>query len=147
MMHVLGRREFVGGLSAALLALPAGAQADVAHVVIDYENDGRPIASDFTGLSYESAILSPGTYFTPDNSTLIALLRALGAGVLRIGGNTSERTVWASGRTAGPESIPITPDAIDRLAATLRVVGWKLIYGLNLARGTPHEAALSRRAH
>src|SRR5262249_15422143 len=79
-------------------------------------------------------------YFAPENATLIALLHAFGAGVLRIGGNTSERTVWASGRTAGPESIPVTPDAIDRLAATLRALGWKLIYGLNPPRGTPEAA-------
>jgi len=142
MTRALGRREFVGGLSAALLAAPSvRAQTGVAQIIVDYENDGRPIAPDFIGLSYESAILSPATYFAPENATLIALLHAFGAGVLRIGGNTSERTVWASGRTAGPESIPVTPDAIDRLAATLRALGWKLIYGLNLARGTPEAAA------
>ena len=141
MSRALGRREFVGGLSAALLASPAWAQADVAYVIVDYENGGRPIAPDFIGLSYESAILSPGTYFTPDNSTLIALLRALGEGVLRIGGNTSERTVWGPGGAAAPDAVIITPAAIDSLAASLRALGWKLIYGLNLARGTPEAAA------
>jgi hypothetical protein len=30
------------------------------------------------------------------------------------------------------------------LAAALRVLGWKLIYGLNLARGAPAEAADGR---
>jgi hypothetical protein len=35
----------------------------------------------------------------------------------------------------------IAPANIDRLAAALRVLGWKLIYGLNLARGSPAEAA------
>jgi hypothetical protein len=138
----LGRREFIGGLSAALLAPAARAQADVARVSVDDENGGHPIAPDFIGLSYESAILDPGTYFAPDNATLLALLRALGgAGVLRIGGNTSERTVWAPAGAAAPDSIVITPAAIDRLAATLRALGWKLIYGLNLARGTPEAAA------
>ena len=140
----LGRREFIGALSGALFAAGPSvrAQTGTVLVTIDYENAGRPVAPGFIGLSYESAILSPGTYFAPENATLIALLRALGsAGVLRIGGNTSEHTVWALGRTAGPESIPITPDAIDRLAATLRALGWKLIYGLNLARGTPEAAA------
>jgi hypothetical protein len=139
----LGRREFIGGLSAALLAASsARAQAGVAKIIVDYENDGRPIAPDFIGLSYESAILSPSTYFAPENAILIALLRALGnEGVLRIGGNTSERTVWQVGDAAAPDSIVITLAAIDRLAATLRAVGWKLIYGLNLARGTPEAAA------
>jgi Glycosyl hydrolase family 79 C-terminal beta domain len=142
MTRALARREFVAGLSASVLTLPASAQADLARVTVDYANDGRPIAPDFIGLSYESAILDPGTYFAPQNAALIALLRALGgAGVLRIGGNTSERTVWEPAGAAAADSIVITPAAIDRLAAILHVLGWKLIYGLNLARGTPQAAA------
>jgi hypothetical protein len=138
----LGRRAFIGGLSATLLASSVRAQADAARVTVDYQDAGRPLAPDFIGLSYESAILNPGTYFSPENVTLIALMHALGdAGVLRIGGNTSERTVWGPAGAAAPDSIVITPKAIDRLAATLRVLGWKLIYGLNLARGTPEAAA------
>jgi hypothetical protein len=35
----------------------------------------------------------------------------------------------------------ITPAAIDALAALVRALGWRLIYGLNLARGTPEAAA------
>jgi hypothetical protein len=136
-----GRREFIGVLSGFLLAPVARAQAAAAHVTVDYQNAGWPLAPDFIGLSYESAILSPGNYFTPENATLIALMRALGVGVLRIGGNTSERTVWEPTGAAALGSIVITPAAIDRLAATLRVLGWKLIYGLNLARGTPEAAA------
>ena len=138
----LGRRAFIGGLSAALLAPTARAQTDAARVTVDYEDAGCPLAPDFIGLSYESAILNPGTYFSPKNATLIALMHALGdAGVLRIGGNTSERTVWEPVGSSAPGAIVITPASIDRLAATLRVLGWKLIYGLNLARGTPEAAA------
>jgi len=140
----IARREFLGALSAAFLAPPllARAQNDAARVTVDYENAGRPIAPDFIGLSYEAAILRPAAYCTPENATLLALLHSLGgAGVLRVGGNTSERTVWAPPGNAGADSIPITPEAIDRLAAALRAVGWKLIYGLNLARGTPEAAA------
>ena len=46
----------------------------------------------------------------------------------------SMRSLWAA-------SLVIAPANIDRLAAALRVLGWKLIYGLNLARGSPAEAA------
>lgn len=143
-MSILNRREFVGTLGGALAAAatPARARADAARMTVDYEDAGRPIAPDFIGLSYESAILSPGSYFTPENATLIALMHTLGdAGVLRIGGNTSERTVWEPAGATAPDSIVVTPAAIDRLAATLRMLGWKLIYGLNLARGTPDAAA------
>src|SRR5262249_14408111 len=144
-MARIGRREFVGALSAAFFAPASRAwgQIDPARVTVDSHDAGRSIAADFIGLSYESVILSPGTYFTPENATLLGLLRTLGRpAVLRIGGNTSERTQWEpAGVPAGSDTIVITPAAIDRLAAILRAIGWKLIYGLNLARGTPEAAA------
>ena len=70
----LGRRAFIGGLSAALLASSARARAGAARVTVDFEGAGQPLAPDFIGLSYESAILSPGSYFAPENATLIALM-------------------------------------------------------------------------
>ena len=120
------------------------AQSDAsAFAAIAYEDAGRKIPSDFIGLSYESTILAPGVYFAPDNASVLGLIRLLGRdGVIRIGGNTSERTVWrADGKAARPEDIVITPVSIDRLAAAMRALGWKLIYGLNLARGTAEQAA------
>src|ERR1043166_828099 len=144
MARAVARREFIAAAAAALIA-PASlarAQPDAARVSVDYQNGGLPIAPDFIGLSYESAILSPGTYFTPANATLLSLLRSRGSAVvLRVGGTASDRTAWAPAGAPPADSFVITPAAIDRLAATLRAVGWKLIYGLNLARGTPEAAA------
>jgi hypothetical protein len=113
------------------------------RLAVSYEDPGQAIASDFIGLSYESAILAGGGYFSPDNVSGLGLIRSLGEkGVIRIGGNTSERTVWvADVNHADPASFVITPANIDRLAAALHGLGWKLIYGLNLARCTPAEAA------
>ena len=113
------------------------------RLAVSYQDPGQAIALDFIGLSYEFAILAGGDYFTPNNSSALGLIRSLGEnGVIRIGGNTSERTAWgAHAKAAGPASIVITPANIDRLAVALRVLGWKLIYGLNLARGAPEEAA------
>jgi hypothetical protein len=113
------------------------------RLAISYEDPRQAIASNFIGLSYESAILAGGDYFTPDNASTLGLIRSLSAnGVIRIGGNTSERTVWvADVNHAEPAGFVITPASIDKLAAALRVLGWKLIYGLNLARGAPAEAA------
>lgn len=143
----MDRRQFLLGLaggSAALLE-PASAQ-DVPATVrisVDYEDGGRTIARDFIGLSYESAVVAANDFFTADNRALLRLLHTLGPqGVLRIGGNTSERTLWRTqDTTTSNENFVITPSAIDRLAGFLRALGWRLIYGLNLARGTPEDAA------
>jgi hypothetical protein len=147
----IARRGLLRGVAAAAAGLLARSRARAqveanALLTVDDRDAGRPIAPDFVGLSYESAILAAGDYFTPDNASVLGLIRRLGPnGVLRIGGNTSERTVWraeaAPAAAAAPGSLVITPASIDRLAATLRIVGWKLVYGLNLARGTPEEAA------
>ena len=109
------------------------------------------IPHGFTGLSYESSQLSHPWFFSVDNRDLIQFFRTLGnGGVLRLGGNMSEHTVWqpvgsdgdTSGETEGPDpgkgsdrSFPIFPRSVDNLVGFLDATGWKLIYGLNLARG------------
>src|SRR6516165_5014004 len=143
----MDRRRFLLGLAGggAMLAGRVSAQDDraMARLDVDYEDVGHRIPPDFIGLSYESAVVAANDFFTADNRTLLRLLRTLGAeGVLRIGGNTSERTRWRTQATLAPrEDFVITPLAIDRLAGFLRALGWRLIYGLNLATGTPEEAA------
>jgi hypothetical protein len=142
------RRRFLSGLAttAAGLLVCGTSRAQTredARLVVAYEDAGRGIASDFIGFSYESAILAAGNYFTPDNRSVLGLIRSLGQnGVIRIGGDTSEFTLWrAEAEPATPGNFVMTPASIDHLAAALDIVGWKLIYGLNLARGTPAEAA------
>ena len=144
---VMDRRRFLHGLAGGGAALIARAFAQdgpaTARLAVDYENPGRAIASDFIGLSYESAVVAANDFFTADNRTLLRLLRTLSPeGVLRIGGNTSERTLWRTQDTLAPrENFVITPFAIDRLAGFLRALGWRLIYGLNLAAGTSQDVA------
>jgi hypothetical protein len=140
------RRSFLIGTASAALGLGVYGRARAGgrvHVAVAHDAPGRQIPSDFIGLSYESAALVGGRYFTDDNRSVLGLIRLLGRdGVIRIGGNTSERTVWpASDEPLPQDSFVVTPAGIDGLAAALRVVGWKLIYGLNLARGTADAAA------
>ncbi|MGA2127395.1 MAG: glycosyl hydrolase family 79 C-terminal domain-containing protein [Xanthobacteraceae bacterium] len=142
------RRRLLTGLAsvtAGLLARRAARAQPVvaARLMVDTAAAGRGIAADFIGLSFESAILAGGEYFSPRNRSLLGLVRGLGeSGVIRIGGNSSERTVWnPGGATVAEGSIAITPFAIDQLAAALCLTGWRLIYGLNLARGEPQAAA------
>ena len=114
-----------------------------ASVAVGYDQPGRAIPENFIGLSYESAVLASPDYLSPGNLSVMGLLRGLGPGaVLRLGGNSSERTVWRdTGDRPEVESFVITPAAIDALAALLNALDWRLIYGLNLARGTPEAAA------
>jgi len=140
------RRSFLLGTAGAalgMLALRGGRAQSARRLRVAYEDPGQPIAPDFMGLSYEAAILARGDYFTPENSSTMGLIRSLGGnGVIRIGGNTSERTIWqADTPPKDRAAVAITPRNIDRLAAALRLLGWQLIYGLNLARGTPTDAA------
>jgi hypothetical protein len=142
----MDRRRFLLGLAGSAALIKRASAQDrpaIARLRVDYEDAGRTITRDFIGLSYESAVVAANDFFTADNRTLLRLLRTLGPeGVLRIGGNSSERTLWRTQDTTAPrENFVITPSAIDRLAGFLRALGWQLIYGLNLATGTPDEAA------
>jgi cytochrome c5 len=124
----------------------------------------------FTGLSYESSPLADPEFFSPGNADLIGLFRSLSPnGVLRIGGNLSAFTVWRDDPSTpvtpeqqsildrgkkfwewrlsppavahGSHEAILSPKSIEPLAAFLKVTGWKLIYGLNFALGTPEQAA------
>ena len=82
----------------------------VLRLAVSSEDPGQAIALDFIGLSYESSVLASGDYFTPGNSSALGLIQSLGEnGVIRIGGNTSERTLWgADAKPAGPASFVIS---------------------------------------
>lgn len=91
------------------------------------------VPPDFTGLSFETAELLSGSLLTPANTSLIALVRRLGRrGVIRLGGNSSDRD---------RDRVHPSAAAIAALAGFLRATGWSLIYGLDLGHGTPSEAA------
>jgi hypothetical protein len=120
------RRQLLAGLGAASLLRPQGAIAAPASEV----------PADFIGLSFETGELLKNHLLTPDNSSLVSLIRGLGpAGLLRIGGNSSDRA------TAHP-----SPASIASLAAFVRAIGWSLVYGLDLGNGSPGQAADEARA-
>ncbi|MGA2140866.1 MAG: heparinase [Brevinematales bacterium] len=111
------------------------ADSGEAIVTVSSERQGNyTIDSTFTGFSYEKSILSI-PFFTPENTALIKLFRLLGPGILRIGGNSVNETVWAGEGSSG-----IHPASVDRLAKFLEAVNWKIIYGLN---GTTSSTALT----
>jgi hypothetical protein len=94
----------------------------------------------FMGLAYEKGDLVTELLFTGANTCLAGLFNRLGNGVLAIGGNSLDTTVWTPdgiGNTAGQ----VSPVDIDNLAAFLALTKWKVLYGVNLATSTPALAA------
>lgn len=162
----LTRRDFLAAAAVAsagrlvprLFRAQAGGVSPLTADLTLYPGSPGPVLPvRFTGLSYEAAQLVNPAFFSAANRPLIALFRGLGRrGVLRIGGGTSDFTVWsASGAAAappyevfGPDTSkgrkidrPITPLAIRNLRAFLDAADWDLIYGLNMARGSASAAA------
>ena len=96
------RRSFLTGVTSAAIGLCSDrfscAQTEFSvRASIAYEATGTQIAPDFIGLSYKSSALAGGDFFTLGNTSVLGLVRRLGPnGVIRIGGNTSEHTVWRS---------------------------------------------------
>lgn len=137
-----------------LLAQTAVLQVSLA---IDSATTLAKVPGDFMGLSYESGQLAYPDFFSPRNLSLIEMFRTLSpAGVLRLGGNLSEFTIWSetepatppeAGGLVGPDpghreprTFTITPHSIRNLQGFLSATGWRCIYGLNLGGGTLEQA-------
>jgi hypothetical protein len=108
-------------------------------VVINQAASGQVVDSGYVGFSYEKISLNTG-FFTATNQPLVRLFRRLGAGLLRLGGNSVDRTSWR--RTAGGQTRgTVGPADIDALATFLEATGWSVLYGINLATNAPAGAA------
>ncbi|MGA1982124.1 MAG: hypothetical protein ABSG84_06600 [Acidobacteriaceae bacterium] len=137
---------------------PEGPVLQTATLVLHTDQPGPFIPPNFVGLSYETQQLSDPAFFSPANTGLVAQFRALApAGVLRLGGNTSDYGFWKP----TPDAVPpprakrpykigdpppdltynVTPEAIRSLRGFLDATDWKCIYGINLGTNTPELAA------
>ncbi len=101
--------------------------------------NGPVISPRFLGLSYEKSMLSRGLFDATDTA-MIGLLRSLGQGVLRVGGNQVDRTIW---RPDGPggEAAFIAPADVRRFAAFAQATGWQVLYAVNMGANNPAAAA------
>jgi Glycosyl hydrolase family 79, N-terminal domain len=106
-----------------------------AVVSVSVGSKGDEIPSDFTGFSFETLGILPGTNgirsFRPDNEPMLRLFRTLGIKSLRIGGNTGDRDF----RTAP------SPQDIDSLLDFAKEADAKVIYCLRLLNADPIEQA------
>ncbi len=129
------RREILlGALGAsALLSGATSATVTVSATVTGVIGPG------FAGLSYEKSQMA-NAFFSPQNADAIGLFKLIGPSLLRIGGNSVDKTTWmpnGKGRTSGQ----VAPSDIDALAGFLKATGWQVLYGTNLAQSTPALAA------
>jgi len=164
-MPILNRRRFLVTTAAAatsLRALAQAAPAKAATLRFDPARPGPTVPKNFLGLSYETQQLSDPTFFSPQNTGLIAQFRSLAPnGILRLGGNTSDVGWWkptlASKQPPRPANVvlqtppgekspmdlsyPVTPVAVTNLRGFLDATGWTCLYGINLGSSTPARAA------
>jgi hypothetical protein len=125
--------------SSSLSPLPILNASIKASVTFSADSNGAVLNSNFAGFSYEKNTVSK-PLFSGDNAALIQLFKNLGPGILRIGGNSVDKTSWnASG--LGLKAGEASPPDVARLAAFLQATGWKVIYGLNMGNSTPAVTA------
>jgi len=135
------RRRFLLNLAglfgiAALSPELRGASQDGNELSIDFDAPGQRIPENFLGLSFETTGLVSGGIFSSENQSLISLIRGLGPrGVIRIGGNSSDRPALRKGLTCNRAQI-------EQLSDFLSAIGWQLIYGLDLGSGKAKQAAV-----
>jgi hypothetical protein len=103
------------------------------------EKTAPRLASGLAGFSYEKSKME-STLFRGDDDKLVSLFRLLGPGLLRIGGNSVDKTEWTTEGTK-PAKGQITRDEVVRLNDFLVKTGWKVLYGLNFASNTPERLA------
>ncbi len=151
------RRDFIKGtaLAAGVAAASIGKTfGEGLHVEMTLEVS-RTIATvpaDFLGLGYEiSSVARPGL-LSARNAVYVQLCRTLSSGgIIRVGGNTSDYASYSASAQAlsspetGPGSVVNDPLLRD-LGFFLEATNWKLIWGLNLGRGTIENAVDEAKA-
>ena len=126
-------------------AAPGAAPAQVT-LTVDTAHPYGALPRDFVGLSYEMRELGVGN-FDAGTGNLANLLRTLGPGNLRIGGNTLDRdTLWEPAGQPPPQPLPgwvqdvVRPADIARLGHFLDATGWHAEVGVNLGH---YDASLA----
>jgi hypothetical protein len=148
----MNRRDFIArsALAGVSLAAPAAfADTRSAQVTVRVGSSLGTIASDFSGLGYEiSSVARPGL-LSPANRVYVELVRTLGReGVVRVGGNTADYARYAAAATpvSSPYGTMVNDRALKELGGFLEATGWKLIWALDLGRGTEEDAVAEAKA-
>jgi hypothetical protein len=112
-------------------------------LTVNQNQPGYTIAPAFEGLSFEiGSLTNSSALLDTRNTILLQLIKTLGPGVLRIGGNSSDDISWTGHpRTVNTGADSLTTTDIDTFAAFAKATGWKVLFGFNLGSGTPQAAS------
>ncbi|HEX5226373.1 MAG TPA: hypothetical protein VFW44_01630 [Bryobacteraceae bacterium] len=141
--ETLSRRGFIGAACAVAATVEGAAQTGAVRFQVDPQKRLARIPDDFIGLGYEVSSVSERGLLTVENRQYVQLVRRLSpAGVIRIGGNTSDYATWSSNGPAvsSPKATVVDRRGVSDLATFLRATGWRLIWGFNLGSGTVDQA-------
>ncbi len=123
--------------------------AQPVHISIDEAKPLQLIPPDFLGLGYEiSSVARPGL-LSRSNALYTQLVRTLSPeGVIRIGGNTADYASYSPAAQAVSTSYAsvINDQVLHDLGTFLDATNWKLIWALNLGRGSIAQAVAEARA-
>ncbi len=136
--------EKLAGVQQSILSTlppPPVANGQGVSVSVNQTQPGFTIADNFAGLSYETNYIARDpSFLRADNAVLLQMIQNLGAnGVIRIGGGSSDETIWTGGPRYSNTGIDsLTTTDINQLAAFVSATGgWKLIFGLNMGHYNP----------
>ncbi len=147
----MNRRDFLANSVRAASALAArsafGAPTSYS-VTVRADRPLGMIAPDFMGLGYEiSSVARPGL-MSPANKVYVQLMRTLGPrGVIRIGGNTADYANYSKSAAAvsSARGTVVNDAVLEDLGGFLEATGWKLIWTLDLGKGTEADAIAEAR--
>jgi len=95
--------------------------------------------------SFEKSHMSDG-FFTGTHAPLIAMFKLLGPGVVRIGADDVNNSVWVPSATfvkGGTTSPNVGTAEVDALADFLTATGWKAIYAVNMRGSSTPQTAVA----
>lgn len=155
------RLALVFALSAVgTLAAPvAVAQNSLAAISVETKAPGRQIPQNFVGFSLEVSTAGQGlARFTEGgnapraayalgspgapNQAFLQLMRNLGPGILRLGGNSQDNTCWKPATAPHPDRCQgeLTSADFHLYSEAAKATGWRLIVGLNLKQNSSQWA-------
>ncbi|MBV9769437.1 MAG: hypothetical protein JOZ32_07690 [Bryobacterales bacterium] len=130
-------RLALGSLAGPVASLPLRGQPQAVRIQVQPQSRLGRIPADFMGLGYEISSVSERGLLSGSNRAYVQFVRTLApAGVIRIGGNTSDFASWtpAGPPVSSPKATVVDRRGIADLGTFLHATGWRLIWGFDLGQ-------------